>query len=329
MSAAAIFGLGCSSHNLKPFQNESQPIEWRIGMPAASDQADAVLLFGGDGTIHRHLGQLVKLGLPVLVIPTGSGNDFARALGLRGVRDSIAAWKGFCVAKENVRSIDLGVITALDLPTRDTTTQSDSSTHDPASGSPSGTRYFCSVAGVGLDAEVSRRANRLPRWLRGHGGYALAFAPTIFRFAPFPMKILAPGPATDGDDAGSRAVDRGSPIPWQVKKDQPTLLAAFANTPTYGGGMKIAPHAKMDDGLLDVCVIGGVDPFKLACMFPTVYFGRHLSIREVDYFQASHLRVETEAPLDVYADVEYVCRTPVEVSVQSEALKVLTPEPRC
>jgi diacylglycerol kinase (ATP) len=48
-------------------------------MPSRSDQADAILLFGGDGTIHRHLAQLVQLGLPVLVVPAGSGNDFARA----------------------------------------------------------------------------------------------------------------------------------------------------------------------------------------------------------------------------------------------------------
>ena len=89
--------------------------------------------------------------------------------------------------------------------------------------------------------------------------------------------------------------------------------------------MKIAPHAEMDDGRLDVCVIGAVDPFKLACMFPTVYFGRHLRIREVDYFQAARLRVETETPLEIYADGEYVCRTPAEVSIQRGALKVLTP----
>jgi diacylglycerol kinase (ATP) len=328
MRAAAIFGLGCSPHNLKPFQNnESEQVEWLVGLPSASDHADAILLFGGDGTLHRHLGQLVKLGLPVLVIPTGSGNDFARALGLRGVRDSIAAWKGFCVAKENVRSIDLGVITALDLPTGDTTTQSDSSTHDPAGAAARGTRYFCSVAGVGLDAEVSRRANQLPRWLRGHGGYALAFAPTMFQFAPFPMKILTPGPTPYGEGADSYGAESRSSIPWQVKrdKDQPTLLAAFANTPTYGGGMKIAPHAKMDDGLLDVCAIGGVNPFKLACMFPTVYFGRHLRIREVDYFTAAQLRVETEHPLDVYADGEFVCRTPVEFGVRRSALSVIVP----
>jgi len=155
---------------------------------------------------------------------------------------------------------------------------------------------------------VARRANLLPRWLRGHGGYALTLAPTILRFAPLPMKVFAP------DEAGE----------WTTRSDQPTILAAFANTSTYGGGMKIAPCAKLDDGQLDVCIIAGIDPFKLACMFPTVYFGRHLRIRGVEYFQVASGRVETEFPLDVYADGEHVCQTPVEVGVQGGALKVIT-----
>jgi diacylglycerol kinase (ATP) len=330
MRAAAIFGLGCSPHNLEPFQNDdTRQVEWRVGMPAAADQADAVLLFGGDGTIHRHLGQLVKLGVPMLVVPAGSGNDFARALGLRTVRDSLAAWHVYSAGKNNVRSIDLGVITPLDGASAAPSTNTDSASHDPGADSLLVTRYFCSVAGVGLDAEVSRRANHLPRWLRGHGGYALTFAPTMLQFAPFPMRILTPGPTPastpGGEGTDSYGADSGSSIPWQLKKDQPTLLAAIANTPTYGGGMKIAPHAKMDDGLLDVCVIGGVNPFKLACLFPTVYFGRHLQIREVDYFQADHVRVETEHPLDVYADGEFVCRTPVEVGIRRGAFSVIVP----
>ena len=77
MRAAAILGLGCSPKSLKPFQTD-KAIEWRIGMPPHRDEADIILLFGGDGTIHRHLSQLVKLALPVLVVPAGSGNDFAR-----------------------------------------------------------------------------------------------------------------------------------------------------------------------------------------------------------------------------------------------------------
>jgi diacylglycerol kinase family enzyme len=56
-----------------------------------------------------------------------------------------------------------------------------------------------------------------------------------------------------------------------------------------------------------------------------VYAGRHLGIREVTYFKTERARVETEQPLDVYADGEYVCRTPVEISLQRAALRVVVP----
>src|SRR6266496_1682567 len=138
MRAAVILGLGCSSKDLRPFQTESG-VEWRMGMPAAADQADIILVFGGDGTVHRHLAQLVKLSLPVLVVPAGSGNDFACSLGLRRVRDCLAAWRTYCDGADLVRAVDLGVISAW-----------------------GDRRYFCCVAGVGIDGEVARRANRLP-----------------------------------------------------------------------------------------------------------------------------------------------------------------------
>jgi len=307
MRAAAILGLGCSPKKLKPFQTEPN-VEWRIGPPATREDADVILLFGGDGTIHRHLGQLVRLGLPVLIVPSGSGNDFSRALGIRSVRDSLACWRKFRQGAQNIRGIDLGLISPLD-----------KASNAPAS------HYYCCVAGVGLDAEVARRANKIPRWLRGNGGYALTLIPTIFRFAPFPMKILtaaeSAGPSGASNPGESMSEDRN----WTLRSNQPTLLAAFANTPLYGGGMKIAPHAKMDDGLLDLCIVDAVNPFKLFCMFPTVYSGRHLQIREVEYFQAARILVETERPLDIYADGEFVGQTPAEISVQHPALTVLTP----
>ena len=294
MRAAAILGLGCSLKNLEPFQRDAG-VEWHIGMPASSGDADVILLFGGDGTIHRHLGHLVRLALPVLIVPAGSGNDFAGSLGLRRVRDALAAWKQFCAGSAIVRAIDLGVLNFGD----------DAARH---------THYFGTVAGVGLDGEVARRANGLPRWLRGHGGYFASLVPTVLTFAPLPVKLLTPP-----DDTDSRNSQ------WKIRSDQPTLLAAFANTPIYGGGMKIAPRAKMDDGLLDVCVVGGIDPFKLFCLFPTVYTGRHLSVKSVDYFQTAQIRVETESPIDVYADGELVCRTPAEVSVERGALRIIAP----
>jgi diacylglycerol kinase (ATP) len=304
MRAAAILGLGCSAKNLKPFQFDKS-IECRVGVPVSSADADMILLFGGDGTIHRHLGQLVSHGLPVLIVPVGSGNDFARSLGLRHVRDSLAVWRKFCSGAGNVRDVDLGVIAAMDI-----------AGESPALHTP---RYFCCVAGVGLDGDVSRRANRLPRWVRRHGGYLLSLAPTIFTFMPPPVKILAPAETVQSSAAGT-----GENASWITRSDQTTLLAAFANTPFYGGGMKIAPQAKMDDGLLDICIVGDVAPFRLLRLFPSVYSGRHLKIREVEYFQTSRVRVETEHPLDVYADGEFVCRTPIEVGVHRAALRVIT-----
>src|ERR1700686_3090837 len=242
MRAAAILGLGVSAKNGKPFQSAPK-VEWRMGMPGSSEQADVILLFGGDGTVHRHLGQLVRLGLPVLVVPAGSGNGVAHSLGLGRGRDSLAAWRRLCGGEVNVRSIDLGIIAAV----------------ENAGGAPAphGPRYFCCVAGVGLDGEVARRANHLPRWLRGHGGYVLTVVPTIFTFTPLPMKILT---SSEGRDES-----------WTVRSDQPTLVAAFANTPSFGGGMKIAPRAKMDDGLLDICIVGAVAPLRLFRLFPSVY----------------------------------------------------------
>src|ERR1700744_4922032 len=189
MRAAVILGLGCSPKHLRPFQTLQNQIkdniEWQMGLPASAAEADVVLIFGGDGTIHRHLAPLVRLGLPVLIVAAGSGNDFARALGVRRTRDSLEAWRKFCEGGGNVRSIDLGVIAPIiedagKVP----------APHDRSHDSELTARYFCCVACVGLDAEVSRRANLLPRWLRGNGGYVFSLLPAIFRFAPVRVKIF-------------------------------------------------------------------------------------------------------------------------------------------
>lgn len=89
--------------------------------------------------------------------------------------------------------------------------------------------------------------------------------------------------------------------------------------------MRIAPRALMDDGELDVCVVGDISKLKLLSIFPTVYAGRHLGIKQVEYFQTKCVRVETEVPLDVYADGEYVCQTPVEIKIAAGALRVVNP----
>jgi diacylglycerol kinase (ATP) len=289
MRAAAIFGLGSSTSDLKPFQADSQ-IEWMIGLPSSPADADVVLVFGGDGTIHRHLSQLVKLERPLLVVARGSGNDFARALGLSRSRDSLAAWRNFVARRDNIRIIDLGTIRPLG--------------PEAARDSRYTLRYFCCAGGCGLDSEAARRANQLPPWLRARGGYAISLLRALQRFEPVGVKISSP--TRDGSHEFA-----------------PAMLLAFANAPFYGGGMRLAPKASLDDHQLDFCLVHRVNKVRLSYLFPTVYFGRHLGIPEVEYFQGDHLRVETDRAVDVYADGEYVCKTPVEVSVAPRALKVV------
>ena len=289
MRASVIFGPGSCEKDLQAFKKAE--LNWQSGAPAKKDDADAILLFGGDGTIHRNLPQLMELQLPVLIVPRGSGNDFARALNLHSAKKSIVAWEKFVSGAGNVRWVDVGIIKT------------------GAASIAAQEHFFCTVAGVGIDGEVARRANRMPRWLRGNGGYVFTLLPTIFQFAPFPMRIILNENVAASSKSGFL----------------PTVLAAFANAPTFGGGMKIAPRAHLDDGWLDVCVIRDIDKFKLFCVFPTVYFGKHLGLTEIEYSQAESVRVETEHSFDVYADGEHVCQTPVEVSLRRNALPVIVP----
>ncbi len=286
MRSAVIFGLGTSPADLKPFQTSS-PTKWLQGLPASSTDADAILIFGGDGTIHRHLPALARLQLPVLIVPAGSGNDFARALNLRSTQDSVRAWRDFEAGKIQAQAIDLGIIVPSAAPER--------------------TYYFCCVAGCGLDAAAARRANQMPRWLRGHGGYALALLPLLLKLPAFSMRLTQ----ISGED--------------HTEAEKLTLLAAFANTQFYGDGMRIAPEADPADGKLDICRIRKLSPLKLLSMFPTVYFGRHLLLPEVEYSRAERLHVQTATPIEIYADGEFVCQTPAEISVAAGALRVIYP----
>lgn len=285
MRAAVIFGRGTSPTVLKAFQVNSST-DWREGLPTSSQDADAILIFGGDGTIHRHLPALVRLQLPVLIVPTGSANDFARALKVRSADDALHVWREFEAGKLLPEAIDLGVIVS--------------------SNAPESIRYFCCVAGCGLDAAVARRANLMPRWLRGHGGYVLALLPMLFNLPVFSIRLI------QFQEDGKR-----------TESKKATLLAAFANTQFYGDGMRIAPEASFVDGKLDVCRISPLNSFELFGMFPTVYFGKHLVSNKVEYSNAGRVIVETETPLDIYADGEFVCQTPVQISIASGALRVI------
>src|SRR5437763_8009334 len=83
-----------------------------VAKALANFHAECVLIFGGDGTLHRHLGSLVGSHIPVLLVPVGSGNDFARAHGIGNIGDAAQLWRNFLDGEATPSLSDLGLITA-------------------------------------------------------------------------------------------------------------------------------------------------------------------------------------------------------------------------
>jgi diacylglycerol kinase (ATP) len=278
VNAAALLGLSAREKTIQEFRL-SEDVQLSVAIEPAQNH-DAALIFGGDGTVHRYLPQLHQQKIPTLVVPAGSGNDFAKALGIRNVEAALRAWQQFCADGKNVREIDLGVIRARGEEI-----------------------LFCCVAGVGMDAEANARANRMPQWLKGRGGYVLAALQSLVAFKPVEMSVKT----------AQREIRR------------PAFFVAVGNAHRYGGGMKVTPRALPDDGLLDICVVSKLNKLKLLCWVPTIFFGGHLRLEQVEYFQAEQVRIETARELELYADGDFACKTPVEIGVVRRALRVIAP----
>lgn len=304
----------------------------------ATDQPDAALIFGGDGTVHRHLGGLALKQIPTLVVPLGSANDFAQSIGIQTVEQALAAWQRFCMTGDNTRSIDLGTIQPLqqnadtdsegpvpwqgelletmhfvpDGPGRDQSKlgarimESQLRRLTEAEREIARTTFFCCIAGTGLDAAVNRLTLKQPRWLRSHGGYVVALLQVLGSFRPPRITVSV-------EACGE----------WQTRLDEPGFLIAAGNGPQYGNGMRLTHEARLDDGLLDLCFVRNLSKLRLLRLFRSVYRGDHLRMKEVEYFQVARLRIVTHPITEVFADGEYICTTPVELGVRRNALRVI------
>ncbi|HEV2113391.1 MAG TPA: diacylglycerol kinase family protein, partial [Terriglobales bacterium] len=255
-------------------------------VPAAAE-LDALLIFGGDGTVHHQLGFLAPRKIPFLVVPTGSGNDFAVCVGVQSHAKALHLWRSFLNGAQAIRELDLGVIKCQESE-----------------------RYFCNVAGIGLDASANRMANSWPRWLRGNGGYILAALGAMC--SEQAQKI----------EAATASAAQGE---WKSWLHESATLVAIGNTQSYGGGMRITPRAQPDDSLLDVCFVRECSALRLLQLFPSVFKGGHLERAEIAYMQAERVRITTPQPMDIYADGEFAGRTPAEFSLQRRALRVIAP----
>lgn len=163
-------------------------------------------------------------------------------------------------------------------------------------------RYVC-VAGFGFDAEVNRAANESDLPLRGTALYLTSIFKVLRKFEP---RVVA--------------IQNGASA-WS----QEMMFLVVANSPRYGAGIHIAPHAVPDDGQLDLCVVGKCGKLELVRTLPLAYSGGHLKRSFVHYQKGREFRFETPLPMDVYADGEPVTTTPVTFSIAPEKLRLLVP----
>jgi diacylglycerol kinase (ATP) len=107
----------------------------------------------------------------------------------------------------------------------------------------------------------------------------------------------------------------------QTKIQRRTLIVAIGNGRYFGGGMKITPKAEIDDGLMDVCIVNHVPKLKLMAMFPSIFKGEHLNIKEVEYYKCSEVSVKSlEKSLLLNVDGNIVGTTPVKITLANEKI---------
>lgn len=157
------------------------------------------------------------------------------------------------------------------------------------------------VVASGFDSKVNERANAM-RWPRGNMRYNLAIAAELRAFSPLAFTLTLDG----------------------RRHETEAMLVAVGNGPSFGGGLRIAEGAVLDDGLLDVCIIRPVSKAKLVRVFPQLYRGTHVDLPE---FERQLVR---EAVLDcpgivAYGDGERLGPLPMTTRVRPAALRVLVP----
>lgn len=164
-------------------------------------------------------------------------------------------------------------------------------------------RYFCTVATLGFDSEVARLVydKRVP--FTGTAAYICGVLTMLVRYRGIALRAHGDFGTLNG----------------------PVLLAATGNTTTYGGGMRILPQARPDDGLLDVCHVRMLPPLAVLRLFPTVFWGGHVTHPAVTIVRTRRLTVETPEPVWLFADGEPISQTPAEISLAERALTVFIP----
>ena len=127
-----------------------------------------------------------------------------------------------------------------------------------------------------------------------------------------------------------RAVRAWRPAHWEVVIDGAPrsfdgYSVAVCNSGVFGGGMFLAPDARLDDGILEVVMIGDVPKRKYLGSLPKVFAGTHLGEPGVELVRAREVAFHADRPFNVQADGDPIADLPATVRVQPGALRVMAP----
>ena len=233
-----------------------------------------LVVVGGDGTINEVLNGItdfsrIRFGL----IPTGSGNDFARGMGIP--KDTDAALDMMLSATRGV-DIDLGEVTTEN----------------------GYKRIFGISSGIGLDAIVckkmlsSKTKNILNRFRIGHVAYILLTISTLFSMETYKVKVWMK--LSNGKDSE------------QSLSFKDLIFLAAMNFPAEGGGVPMNPMAKYDDGLLSICAVSGIPKWRTFLMLPVLMKSKHVGKKGFMLQDVEYLVFDADRPMVLHGDGEYL-----------------------
>jgi YegS/Rv2252/BmrU family lipid kinase len=269
----------------------------QLAQEASARGSKLIIACGGDGTISEVANGIIESNTDAElgILPGGTGSDFRRTLGMPS---NIAA-AARALRDGRTRKIDFGRVTFVN----------NSGERE--------TRFFINVASFGMSTDVLHRTSSgeatrwipafTPRKLTSKLSYAAATVQTTLTTSPTEVKFQL-------DDQPERRL----------------RIAEFcvANARYYGGGMKIAPQAKVEDGLFDIVTIGDASSFRILTNAPRIYLGAHLSMNEVTHALARQViarPVKKDELVRVELDGEIVGRLPATFEIVPRSLRVRFP----
>jgi diacylglycerol kinase (ATP) len=165
-------------------------------------------------------------------------------------------------------------------------------------------RFFFMWCGVGLDAAISQEVSSDDTRRLGIAAWAIAGVMVAVNFMG----------------------TRGNVIVDDQKRRKRVLWAVISNGQLYGRLWRIAPDAKMDDGLLDLTVFEGHGVLSTTRHLAGLTLGQYARDPTVHFYRGSSFTIETRKPLPVHVDAEPIGMTPAEISVAPHALNVVLPQ---